>query len=167
MFEHCPEGGDVREQPFSVSKKKTSCTYAVLHTLTTKSSGNKPALMAAFHHGVNNEILTEMACHNTNKSSTTANKLLMLCSGEHSAPMHHPVVLQLHCWGQEESSKSGKCDTLHYRVRAATYIYASRPKRRASNIINEENHLGHRHFVALPSGKSFRTIKAHTNTQTD
>ncbi|KAK3567875.1 hypothetical protein QTP86_027317 [Hemibagrus guttatus] len=42
-------------------------------------------------------------------------------------------------------------------------VYASRLHKRASNIIKDATHPGHRLFVTLPSGKIYRTIKTGTN----
>ncbi|KAK3514964.1 hypothetical protein QTP86_005044 [Hemibagrus guttatus] len=42
-------------------------------------------------------------------------------------------------------------------------VYASQLHNRASNIIKDPTHPGHRLFVPLPSGKRYRTIKTRTN----
>jgi len=42
-------------------------------------------------------------------------------------------------------------------------IYASRLYRKASNIIKDSTHPGHRLFKPLPSGKRYRAIRTRTN----
>uniref|UniRef100_A0AAZ1X8U9 Reverse transcriptase domain-containing protein n=1 Tax=Oreochromis aureus TaxID=47969 RepID=A0AAZ1X8U9_OREAU len=42
-------------------------------------------------------------------------------------------------------------------------VYASRLQKRASCIIKDPTHPGHRLFVPLPSGKRYRAIRTHTN----
>ncbi len=42
-------------------------------------------------------------------------------------------------------------------------IYASRLHEKASNIIKDSTHPGHRLFEPLPSGKRFRAIRTRTN----
>lgn len=70
MFEHSPEEGKASERLLSISRGNQQAADNMLEfwTLAAGSGWNEPSLKAAFHRGLNEKVLTEMACQYDNIS---------------------------------------------------------------------------------------------------